>query len=111
MLELFTGQIPFFYLGDTTSSIYKTVPKGEFPERPLDKDVVARGLDDRMWGLMEKCWNITPAQRPSATKILRSLEAALRARPQEDGDSEASASSRPRKRARVAEQSVKVEDA
>jgi len=110
MLELFTGQLPFSYLSESTPSIFKMVLDGKFPERPLDKDVVSRGLDDKMWGLMENCWNINPTQRPSAAVILDHLEAALQAHPRDDSDSDISASPRPKKRARMAERPVKVEE-
>ncbi|KDQ09404.1 hypothetical protein BOTBODRAFT_178967 [Botryobasidium botryosum FD-172 SS1] len=104
MLEIFTGQVPFFYLSvNTTLSVFNMVLDGRLPDRPLDKDTVAKGLDDRMWELMKTCWRVDPKQRPSAADILGHLKAALRGRP------ESSASARPEKRARLMEPSVKVE--
>ncbi|KDQ10453.1 hypothetical protein BOTBODRAFT_178117 [Botryobasidium botryosum FD-172 SS1] len=110
MLELFTGQIPFSYLSECTYSLYIIVSKGEFPERPLGKEVVARGLDDAMWEFMKSCWSIDPVQRPSAAAIVNCLKAAFRGRPGDDRGSEGPASARPAKRARVTEQSVEIEE-
>ncbi|KDQ09418.1 hypothetical protein BOTBODRAFT_36998 [Botryobasidium botryosum FD-172 SS1] len=111
MLELFTGQIPFFYLSDNTLSIFELVRHGQFPERPLDKDVIAKGLDDNMWELMKRCWSVEPKQRPSAAGLLHHLKAvrAPRGRLDDDTDFEGSANPRPEKRARVTETPVKVE--
>jgi len=101
MLEFFTGQIPFFGLSECTLSIFRMVLEGKFPERPANKDVVARGLDDKMWGLMETCWSMDCAWRPSTTAILRYLNVAPQAHPRGDSDSDVSASPRPKKRLKV----------
>ncbi|KDQ10445.1 hypothetical protein BOTBODRAFT_89915, partial [Botryobasidium botryosum FD-172 SS1] len=74
MLELFTGRVPFSYLADTTLSIFKMVLDGQFPDRPLDKDVVAKGLDDNMWELMKRCWSVDPRRRPTTGVILDQLK-------------------------------------
>ncbi|KDQ09403.1 hypothetical protein BOTBODRAFT_137720 [Botryobasidium botryosum FD-172 SS1] len=110
MLELFTGQIPFAYLSDNTLSIFEMVRHGQFPDRPLDKDIIAKGLDDRMWDLMKHCWSMDPKERPSAAEISSHLKAALRGHPDNDSDSEGSASARPAKRARAMEPPMKVEE-
>ncbi|KDQ09413.1 hypothetical protein BOTBODRAFT_526202 [Botryobasidium botryosum FD-172 SS1] len=108
MLEIFTGQVPFFYLSvNTTLSVFNMVLDGRLPDRPLDKDIVAKGLDDSMWEFMKMCWSMDPKERPSAAKIFSHLKAALRGRPDDDSDSEGSGSARPGKRARVTEQPVK----
>ncbi|KDQ09490.1 hypothetical protein BOTBODRAFT_137788 [Botryobasidium botryosum FD-172 SS1] len=109
MLELFTGQVPFFYLSDNTISVFKLVFDGQFPERPLDKDVVAKGLNDNMWELMKRCWSVDPEQRPTAAAIIDQVKAALRGRPDDDSDSEDSVGPRPEKRVRITEPPVKVE--
>ncbi|KDQ19478.1 hypothetical protein BOTBODRAFT_126335 [Botryobasidium botryosum FD-172 SS1] len=113
MLELFTGQLPFSYLSDATRSIFEMVLDGQLPERPLDKDIIAKGLDDNMWELMKSCWSVDPNQRPSAAAILDDLEAALRVsnrgRPDDDSDFESSANLRPEKRARITDPPVKLE--
>jgi len=94
MLELFTKQVPFSEIRQDTAVTYR-VWNGEFPKRPQDDEIVARGLDDTMWGLMMDCWNVAPEQRPSATDIVSRLTAALETR------SERESSSRPAKRARI----------
>ncbi|KDQ09112.1 hypothetical protein BOTBODRAFT_37355 [Botryobasidium botryosum FD-172 SS1] len=107
MLEIFTGQVPFFYLSTNTLSIFNMVRNGQFPDRPLGKDIVAKGLDDRVWELMKTCWSMDPTQRLSAAEILKRLEDALRRHCDDDSNSEGSANPRPEKRARVV---VKVEE-
>ncbi|KDQ09494.1 hypothetical protein BOTBODRAFT_179032 [Botryobasidium botryosum FD-172 SS1] len=86
MLEVF----PFFYLSDSTLSIFQMVRHGQFPERPLDKD---------------------PKQRPGVAEIFDHLEAvrAPRGRPDDEIDSKDS-NPRPEKRARATELPVKVEE-
>ncbi|KDQ11463.1 hypothetical protein BOTBODRAFT_456001 [Botryobasidium botryosum FD-172 SS1] len=102
MLEMFTGYIPFAYLSGGTMSVYEIAARGDFPERPVDKDVIARGLDDSMWRLMENCWNIDPKERPSVASIVSRLSAAtaLGTRARDDGSFDSSAASSSRKRAR-----------
>ncbi|KDQ10452.1 hypothetical protein BOTBODRAFT_36149 [Botryobasidium botryosum FD-172 SS1] len=110
MLELFTGKIPFFYLSDCTCTLYIIMSKGGFPERPLGKDVVARGLDDSMWELMKSCWSIDPTQRPSAAIIADHLKAASRNRPGgAKFDIEGSASPKLAECTRLSERPIKVE--
>ncbi|KDQ09478.1 hypothetical protein BOTBODRAFT_179023 [Botryobasidium botryosum FD-172 SS1] len=95
--------IPFFYLSEATPSLSRMVLDSQFPERPLDKDAVERGLDDRMWALMKRCWSVDPKQRPSAVVIFDHLKAALRGHPDNDSDFGGSAeNTRPDKRAKVA---------
>ncbi|KDQ05848.1 hypothetical protein BOTBODRAFT_39942 [Botryobasidium botryosum FD-172 SS1] len=110
MLEIFTGLVPFYYIAANTMSIPNMVRHGQFPERPLDEDVIAKGLDDMTWNLMERCWSMDPKERPSAAEILTHLKATLRGRPDDDSDSEDSTSSRLEKRARVTEPSLKFEE-
>lgn len=53
------------------------VTKGLLPPRPTEKETIERGLDDRMWGLMSKCWEKRPNKRPDVGEVHRSLETAL----------------------------------
>jgi len=76
MLEFFTGQAPFSDIWQPTHVAQKVV-RGDFPERPRDDDIIARGLDDNMWGLMIKCWDMNPSLRPTAADILSRLQSAL----------------------------------
>ncbi|KDQ09165.1 hypothetical protein BOTBODRAFT_117482 [Botryobasidium botryosum FD-172 SS1] len=65
MLEIFTTEPPFSSIANLFAIAHK-VQTGEFPPRPVDPLVAARGLDDTMWRFMERCWRKDPAERPSA---------------------------------------------
>ncbi|KDQ16010.1 hypothetical protein BOTBODRAFT_89006, partial [Botryobasidium botryosum FD-172 SS1] len=69
MLELFTGKVPFFYLAHEAMVIARILNE-EYPRRPDDEQVLARGLDDSMWQLMMNCWDVTPSERPSAADLV-----------------------------------------
>jgi len=45
------------------------VVNGKMPSRPRGEDARTRGLDDAVWGLMNKCWLRRPDQRPNATEV------------------------------------------
>ncbi|KDQ09707.1 hypothetical protein BOTBODRAFT_520527 [Botryobasidium botryosum FD-172 SS1] len=79
MLELLTRNIPFFYIS-TDSAIALTVMRGDLPEKPIDKDTIARGLTDEVWGLMENSWNIEPSQRSDAKFFHRRLRGLVKSR-------------------------------
>ncbi|KDQ19324.1 hypothetical protein BOTBODRAFT_102613, partial [Botryobasidium botryosum FD-172 SS1] len=79
MLELFTAEVPFFYIKHDVMVSVKIL-NNEFPRRPDDEEVVASGFDDSMWQLMTDCWHATPSGRPSATDLVTRLAAALKAR-------------------------------
>ena len=47
------------------------VLKGERPSHPgPDSKAVARGLDDDLWKLCEKCWGHEPQHRPTMAEVL-----------------------------------------
>ncbi|KDQ16391.1 hypothetical protein BOTBODRAFT_31072 [Botryobasidium botryosum FD-172 SS1] len=79
MLELFTKKIPFSYIVQDILIGFR-VMSGEVPPRPLDKEVVARGLDDAMWDLMMACWAVTPSKRPSTSDLVARLARAIEVR-------------------------------
>jgi len=54
--------------------------RGDLPEKPMDEDIISRGLEDEMWGLMTHCWNSESAQRPSAKFMSRRLQAVAKFR-------------------------------
>ncbi|KDQ09169.1 hypothetical protein BOTBODRAFT_533239 [Botryobasidium botryosum FD-172 SS1] len=65
MLEVFTTEPPFSSITNPYAIAHK-VQTDESPPRPVDLLVAARGLDDRMWGFIERCWRMNPAERPNA---------------------------------------------
>jgi len=79
MLEVFTRDIPFFYISQD-GAVALTVMRGDLPEKPIDKDIISRGLDDEMWSLMKHCWDPEPSKRPDAKFVLRRLRAVVKVR-------------------------------
>ncbi|KAK0467943.1 kinase-like domain-containing protein [Desarmillaria tabescens] len=69
VLELLTHQQPYREIKHTTEVVIKS-SKGAHPLRPMEREVVARGLKDRLWGLLISCWAETPRHRPSIQSIL-----------------------------------------
>ena len=43
------------------------------PERPGD-DVTERGLDNKLWALMERCWEDDPDARPTIQEVLEEMK-------------------------------------
>ncbi|KAG2146626.1 kinase-like domain-containing protein [Suillus clintonianus] len=68
ILEIMTHEIPWHHIRHTTHVIIK-LSRGEMPPRPKDPAASARGLDDRLWLLVQKCWS-APENRPSTRDIL-----------------------------------------
>ncbi|KNZ73290.1 Serine/threonine-protein kinase HT1 [Termitomyces sp. J132] len=68
--EIFTGELP---LGDRRRAAAYKIHSGERPKRPAEEVHIQRGLSDRMWALMERCWSHSPEYRPTVDEILREL--------------------------------------
>ncbi|KAF9642010.1 kinase-like protein [Thelephora ganbajun] len=66
-IEAFTGAVPF---GDRSPyEVMVAIVGGERPPRPTD-----RTLTDRLWELIQQCWNQEAHLRPQALQILRAFE-------------------------------------
>jgi len=105
MAELFTKNVPFSYI-EQEIRVAILVINGSLPERPCDQAIIDAGLNDNMWELMKSCWDVEPAQRPSAKGIYSHLRGALEIRSaQEIGSCHPSLSQSPRptKRVKVSE--------
>jgi len=46
-----------------------TVIRGRRPTHPPPGTCNMHGLDDMMWGVMQRCWDESPSKRPTATEI------------------------------------------
>jgi|SRR5882762_4681507 hypothetical protein len=70
--------------------ILMLIRKGNRPHRPSNDICLSHGLDDALWTLIESCWAMEPAARPSASKIVEHLSPATNAsvqqRPPSDWD-------------------------
>ncbi|KDQ07615.1 hypothetical protein BOTBODRAFT_119839 [Botryobasidium botryosum FD-172 SS1] len=84
IIELLTGDLPFAEIANNIAVVAMVI-SGTLPERPKDAGVIARGLDDRMWGLVKECCETRPDKRPSAEYVLNRLRAALESRKSSNG--------------------------
>jgi len=73
MLELITNQQPYSYIKHTTEVVIKSA-SGVRPRRPMEPHIIARGLGDKLWNLMNCCWDINPVARPSIDQVLAGLQ-------------------------------------
>ena len=69
---MLTGLSPFGQL--SASEIVFKVLEGGRPLRPAD--ALELGLTDRVWNLLEDCWRMEHALRPSVKDVLGRLKAA-----------------------------------
>ncbi|KAI5118190.1 hypothetical protein M0805_005545 [Coniferiporia weirii] len=75
VLELMTGEYPYSNL-KYDNQVILCRDRGEKPKKPVGSEwekVCRRGLDERLWGLLERCWAQNPADRPTITEVLESL--------------------------------------
>ena len=70
--QIFVGHPPFYELKNEYRVI-SAVVQGNRPRRPSLDLYTARGLDDDIWALINKCWGMNPTQRPSAHDVVQSL--------------------------------------
>lgn len=71
VLELMSHREPWSQVRFPFHVVAK-VSDGERPLRPSDKETVSRGLDDRLWELLESCWEEFE-NRPTMSEVLRKL--------------------------------------
>ncbi|KAL4076003.1 kinase-like domain-containing protein [Scleroderma yunnanense] len=71
VLELMTHQKPWPRIRLPHQVVLK-VADGAMPPRPLDDLAVDRGLDDRLWELLLRCWD-EPEKRPTMAEVLTLL--------------------------------------
>lgn len=69
--QILTGDKPFSTFRNETSIIME-VQNGQRPPRP-DQTLVHRGLDDKLWEIVVRCWAQNPEDRPTASQIVREL--------------------------------------
>jgi hypothetical protein len=70
-MQLMTHAMPWATVRHTTQVIIK-VASGEKPPRPRDEATIARGLDDHLWQVMQRCWDEAEI-RPTVTEIMQLL--------------------------------------
>lgn len=67
--QIFTEQMPFAHLRDG-DVLMEVVIRGRRPPRPGPGTA---SLNDRMWDLMQDCWETLPSARPSVEEIIRRI--------------------------------------
>jgi len=73
IVELYTGKVHFANIPGMRFPPLVTTST-PLPTRPTGERVVARGLDDRVWQLVEDCCQVDPSARPSATDVVSRLQ-------------------------------------
>ncbi|THV03284.1 kinase-like protein [Dendrothele bispora CBS 962.96] len=72
VLEVLTHQQPYRNIKHTTEVVIKS-SLGQSPARPMEPEVVRRGLDDSLWALLNKCWSLEASKRPTIYQIIELL--------------------------------------
>ncbi|RDB23137.1 Serine/threonine-protein kinase STY17 [Hypsizygus marmoreus] len=72
VLEVLTHQQPYSHIRHATEVVIKS-SAGEFPRRPTDSRVIERGLDDKLWTLLARCWSKRPDARPTIKQVIHGL--------------------------------------
>jgi len=72
VLEVMTGEHPFSHIRRTPEVLIR-MQQGERPRRPVGDVYVQRGLDDKLWNLLTRCWVSEPEQRPNIHQVLEEL--------------------------------------
>ncbi|KAJ7819223.1 TKL/TKL-ccin protein kinase [Mycena leptocephala] len=70
VLEIITHEQPYNNIKHTTEVVIRSA-KGEKPARPTLPHVVARGLNDDLWGLLCCCWATDCFRRPCIQEVIR----------------------------------------
>jgi len=74
ILEVYTGKPPFStngYINDI--QVLVAVNSGVMPKRPTTQTLVC-ALSDELWGLVERCWQSHPDERPNLNRITEELD-------------------------------------
>ncbi|KDQ53156.1 hypothetical protein JAAARDRAFT_436516 [Jaapia argillacea MUCL 33604] len=73
VIQVYTGHLPYDHL-DTDPLVLGAVLAGEKPHRPTSSNVIAAGLDDELWQLVDECLDNQAAMRPDMSEILSRLK-------------------------------------
>lgn len=73
MDQITSLEIPYRELKNSAQVIVE-VHRGKLPSRPYGADAVRRGLTDKLWELMLRCWTQKAEERPGADEALDVLK-------------------------------------
>ena len=72
--QVLTGTSPFAKRGKTELAC-KVVLEGERPRRPRDSEKL--GFTDKVWKVLQQCWEKTPSARPPVDDVSTCLKQAM----------------------------------
>ncbi|OCB91594.1 kinase-like protein [Sanghuangporus baumii] len=72
VVELITGQPPCSHIKRNPEVLIK-MQQGERPLRSMSTEVIERGLDDKLWNLLTRCWAAEPGERPTIHEVISEL--------------------------------------
>ncbi|KAF9448602.1 kinase-like protein [Macrolepiota fuliginosa MF-IS2] len=70
--EVLTGRIPFYEIPRDETVISRVI-KGIRPSKPAAG--MELELTDEIWEIMNRCWNPTPSERPTASQVADGMQA------------------------------------
>ena len=70
--KLMTHKQPYAEVSLTVQAV-TLVSNGIKPQKPTDPEIVKRGLNDKLWDLLCRCWNPDPEERPTIQEVLGEL--------------------------------------
>ncbi|KAG8774875.1 hypothetical protein FRC12_001783 [Ceratobasidium sp. 428] len=74
VLEIVTGEVPFANYAQPIALSIQVGVKGEIPARPdLSLIFPEKAMEDEFWGLLTRCWDSEPKNRPSAPHLRTQL--------------------------------------
>lgn len=80
VLEIFTHQQPYRTIRMHTEAVVRAA-SGRKPDRPLEDEVVKRGMNDELWDCLMQCWSLEPEKRPSIEDFIQVLDRVIDATP------------------------------
>ncbi|KZT27122.1 kinase-like protein [Neolentinus lepideus HHB14362 ss-1] len=81
--ELLTYKVPFHGHKLVSSRVWERylIDQEGRPTRPLENDIVERGLDDELWNfLLQECWKTDPKERSDINRVVEFFEYLVRRR-------------------------------
>ncbi|KAG8724266.1 hypothetical protein FRC09_020554 [Ceratobasidium sp. 395] len=71
--EVFTGEVPYYYLRGNIHVMSAVVIRKEAPQRPLEQIPLNDSEGDMLWSLMKKCWLCAPEERPTSEQVYKTM--------------------------------------
>jgi hypothetical protein len=67
--QIFSGDPPFKDISSWPLLRSNVVKSANRPAKPQSQADIDRGLDDKLWSLIEDCWSQMPSKRPTAATV------------------------------------------